>query len=224
MLRHKLTPIAASLCLLVSCPWALRGNDLRRFDPARVVSIAQTMCPDGGTVSGIVILEAMVAKTGKVRTIQVVQGLPKLTEEAERSVRQWKFEPARLDAQPVAAPILVAFIFSLSLPCSGPVRPSARRRGPSSYEPIRIIATVPAANPAPDVAFGTATLQVVIDASGNVGKVEILDGIPLLAQEAERGLRHWEFRPARFEGTPLATPMLVSFIFSDLPPSQCSRF
>ena len=190
MLRHKLIHIAASLCLLVGCPWALRGNDLRRFDPARVVSIAQTMCPDGGTVSGIVILEAMVAKTGKVRTIQVVQGLPKLTEEAERSVGQWKFEPARLDAQPVAAPILVAFIFSLSLPCSGPVRPSARRRGPSSYEPIRIIATVPAADPAPDVAFGTATLQVVIDASGNVGKVEILDGIPLLAQEAERGLRH----------------------------------
>ena len=224
MLRHKLIHIAASLCLLVGCPWALRGNDLRRFDPARVVSIAQAMYPDGATVSGTVIVEAAVGKTGNVSTIQVVSGLPKLTEEAERSVRQWKFEPARLDRRPVTTSVLVAFTFSLGLPCSGTVRPPVGRREASQYEPVRIIAVAPAANRVPDVAFGTATLQVVIGASGTVGKVEVIDGIPPLTEEAERSVRQWRFRPAEFEGTPLATPMLVSFIFSDLPPSQCSRF
>ena len=224
MLRERLIAIAATLSLLIFCPGTMDGKDSHRFDPAHVVSVVPTMYPDGGTVSGTVILEATVGKSGRVETIQVVQGLPKLTEVAERSVRQWKFEPARLGGRPVAAPILVAFTFSLGLPCSGPVRSPVGRREPPSYEPVKILAAAPAANPAPDVAFGTATLEVVIDASGAVGKVQVLDGITPLAQEAERSVRHWKFRPAIFEGTPLATPMIASFIFSDLPPAQCSRF
>jgi TonB family protein len=223
MLRERLAAIAGTL-LLIGCPWAADGKDSPRFDPARVVSIAQTIYPDGGTVSGTVILEAMVGRSGRVGTIQVVQGLPKLTEAAERSVRQWKFEPARLDRRPVTTPVLVAFTFSLGLPCSGPVRRSARRREPSPYEPVRILAAAPAANPAPDVAFGTATLQVMIGTTGTLGKVEVIDGIPPLAEEAERSVRQWKFQPAKFEGTPLATPMVASFVFSDLPPGQCSRF
>jgi len=112
MLRERLIAIAATLPLLLGCPWTCVGKDRFRFDPARVVSIAQTMYPDGGTVSGTVILEAMVGRSGRVGTIQVVQGPPKLTEAAERSVREWKFRPAKFAGAPLASPMVVSFIFS----------------------------------------------------------------------------------------------------------------
>jgi TonB family protein len=167
----------------------------------------------------------MVERTGELGTIQVVRGLPKLTEEAERSVRQWKFEPAKLNGERVAASVLAAFSLNLSLP--SPPEPDHRpptRKTTLPYEPIRITATAPARNPAADVAFGTVTLQVVVDPTGSVSAVEVIDGIRPLAHEAERSVREWRFRPANFDGAPLASSMVVSFIFSDLPPAQCSRF
>jgi TonB family protein len=224
-LRHKLAAVAASLTLLAGSLWAAQGKNSHRFDPARVVSTAGTLYPLGGTVSGTVILEVTVEKTGKVGNIIVVRGVPKLTDEAERSIRQWKFKPAQLEGQSVAAPVLAAFTFSLSLPwSSGPHHPQPRRRESALYEPIGIISTSPVNNPTPDIAFGAVTLQATVEATGVVGEIETMDGISPLAEEAERGVRQWKFLPGRFEGSPLATPMVAVFLFSDAPLSRCSRF
>lgn len=224
MLRPKLA-VAACFLSLGGCLWALPAKSVRHFEPVRIVSTAETLYPAGSTASGTVILEVMVEETGKVGLVQVVRGVPQLTEAAERSVRQWKFEPARLDGQRVAAPVLAAFSFNLSLPSSsGPDRFQTKRKEPLPYEPIRIISTAPANNPSADVAFGYVTLQVVVDATGAARAVKVMDGIPVLAAEAERSVREWKFRPAQFAGAPLATPMVASFVFSDLPPAQCSHF
>jgi TonB family protein len=183
------------------------------------------MYPTGSTLSGTVILEVTVEKTGEVGMIQVLRGIPKLTEEAEHSLRQWKFEPARLEGQRVAAPVLVTFTFSLSSPpSSSPDLVPSGTENPSPYEPIRIISTVAANNPEPDVAFGTVILQVTVDPTGAVEKIEVIDGVSPLAGEAERSVRQWRFSAARFKGAPLTTPMVASFIFSDLPPDRCVRF
>jgi outer membrane biosynthesis protein TonB len=50
-----------------------------------------------------------------------------------------------------------------------------------------------------------------------------MDGIPPLAEEAERSIRQWKFLPAKFQGSPLATPMVAAFLFSDTPLGRCSR-
>jgi len=52
----------------------------------------------------------------------------------------------------------------------------------------------------------------------------VMDGIPRLAEEAERSIRQWKFLPAKFQGSPLATPMAAAFLFSDTPLDRCSRF
>ena len=69
------------------------------------------MSPPECSVSGTVILEVTVEKTGGVGNIIVVHGVPKLTQEAERSVRRWNFQPARLKGQRVAAPVLAGLTF-----------------------------------------------------------------------------------------------------------------
>ena len=74
------------------------------------------------------------------------------------------------------------------------------------------------------MAFGAVTLQAIVDAAGAVGKIEVMDGIPPLAEEAERSVRQWKFLPAKFEGSPLTTPMVALFLFSDVPLGRCSRF
>jgi TonB family protein len=224
-LKHTLAAVAASLTVLVSFLWAGQGRDPHRFDPPRVVSTAETMYPLGCSVSGTVILEVTVEKTGKVGNIKVVHGVPKLTEVAERSVRRWEFQPGHLNGKRVAAPMLAAFTFSLSPQwVSGPHPVQPRGKPSKPYEPIRITSTSSANNPTSDVAFGVVTLQAGVSAAGNVDEIEVIDGIPPLAEEAERSVRQWKFLPAKFEGSPLTTPLVASFLFSDTPLGRCSRF
>jgi len=85
-LRYKLIT-AASLTLLAGSLWAAQAKVSHRFDPARVVSTIGTLYPIDSTMSGTVILEVTVEKTGKAGNMVVVHGVPKLTDEAERSIR-----------------------------------------------------------------------------------------------------------------------------------------
>jgi TonB family protein len=53
-------------------------------------------------ISGIVILEVLIDKTGTVKDVTVLKGLPNgLSEAAVEAVRQWLFVPATKDGQPV---------------------------------------------------------------------------------------------------------------------------
>jgi protein TonB len=53
-------------------------------------------------VQGVVIVEAVIDKTGHVDQVKVLKGLPLgLSEEAERAVREWHFKPGTMNGQPV---------------------------------------------------------------------------------------------------------------------------
>lgn len=53
-------------------------------------------------VAGVVILEAIIDKNGRVDQVKVLKGLPMgLSDEAERAVRQWRFKPGTMNGQPV---------------------------------------------------------------------------------------------------------------------------
>ncbi len=54
-------------------------------------------------VSGIVVVEAIIGKDGRVQDVKVVKGLPMgLSAEAEAAVRRWRFKPGTLNGSPVA--------------------------------------------------------------------------------------------------------------------------
>jgi protein TonB len=54
-------------------------------------------------VAGIVVVEAIIGKDGRVQDVKVVKGLPMgLSAEAEAAVRRWRFKPGSLNGQPVA--------------------------------------------------------------------------------------------------------------------------
>lgn len=54
-------------------------------------------------VAGVVVVEAIIDKNGRVQDVKVIKGLPMgLGASAEAAVRRWRFKPGTLNGQPVA--------------------------------------------------------------------------------------------------------------------------
>lgn len=83
----------------------------RRFDPPSVITATEAVYPLQSVVSGTVVLEVSLDDAAKITDIRVVRGIASLTEPAQRSVREWTFQAAKLDGKPVSAKIVVAFSF-----------------------------------------------------------------------------------------------------------------
>lgn len=63
---------------------------------------------------GIVILEATIDERGLVQNTSVLRSVPYLDQAAVDAVRQWRFEPARLNDQPLPVIMTITVRFTLS--------------------------------------------------------------------------------------------------------------
>jgi TonB family protein len=63
-------------------------------------------------LEGSVLIDAVVATDGSVRQARVVQGARQFVEAAVTAVRQWRYEPVRLNGQPVEVQIRVTVAFT----------------------------------------------------------------------------------------------------------------
>lgn len=67
-------------------------------------------------ISGLVVMEAVVERDGSVGPLRILHSLDPqygLDDEAVKTIRQWRFEPATKDGQPVRARIVVEMSFVL---------------------------------------------------------------------------------------------------------------
>src|SRR6185369_8654854 len=71
--------------------------------PQKTVHVAPVYPPLAlaSRVSGVVILEAVIAEDGSVQNVRVLRSPPLLEQAAVDAVRQWKFTPTLLNRQPV---------------------------------------------------------------------------------------------------------------------------
>lgn len=65
-------------------------------------------------VSGVVIVEALIAEDGSVRDVKVLKSVPLLDAAAITAVRQWRFTPTLLNGVPVQVIMSVTVSFALN--------------------------------------------------------------------------------------------------------------
>jgi TonB family protein len=76
-----------------------------KLQPPKLVSsplLASYLLERTGKMQGVVVIDALVDDTGIVTDMKVISGSPRLTKVATDALHTWKFEPARLDGQPIA--------------------------------------------------------------------------------------------------------------------------
>jgi TonB family protein len=87
------------------------------LEPARLLKQVLPVYPPEARlarVQGQVVLTAMIAVTGAVENIVVVEGHPLLIAAAVDAVRHWRYEPARLRGIPTRSPLNITVHFRLT--------------------------------------------------------------------------------------------------------------
>ncbi|HKW32810.1 MAG TPA: TonB family protein [Candidatus Acidoferrum sp.] len=87
------------------------GGDVQPARLIRAVLPAYPPLAKSNRVVGDVTLDALIDASGNVRDVNVISGPTFLREAAKAALKQWKYEPARLDGQPTAMHLTVTVKF-----------------------------------------------------------------------------------------------------------------
>lgn len=87
------------------------GGDVQPARLVRALLPAYPQLAKSNRVAGDVTLDALIDASGNVRDVSVISGPTFLREAAKAALKQWKYEPARLDGQPTAMHLTVTVKF-----------------------------------------------------------------------------------------------------------------
>jgi TonB family protein len=105
-MRSVLMLVYSALLMISTGALAQKPNqETLPYEPPTVVSVAEAVYPITSVASGTVVLETALDEGGAITNVRVVRGAPSLTEEGIRVLRQWKFQPARLNNHPIASKV-----------------------------------------------------------------------------------------------------------------------
>ena len=105
---------ASSLLPAPAAPAPVKGGQLQQ--PKLLSSVAAVYPPLARSqrVQGDVVIDALIDATGKVSETKVISGNALLQTAAIDSLRQWKYQPAVLNGQPISVHINVTIVFHLN--------------------------------------------------------------------------------------------------------------
>jgi TonB family protein len=218
----RLFAVAIACAWLSAPPLALcapQATEESHFQPAKAVSVSDVTIPFRSVASGTVVLDVTISEQGEVRNVQVRRDITSITEEAVRSVRTWKFQPAKLEGNAVTSRMTVAVTFNPAPPlCANiPLPPLIHRDDevglPSSFHPpVVTYATFPAcainaANP------GTVILEASLNEAGKVQRTKTLRDAPPFTAAALRAMEDWRFTAATLNGRRVESKVVLVFCF-----------
>jgi TonB family protein len=183
-------------------------------------------------IQGTVVLGIVINKDGEVRDVRLVSGHPMLSPAAIEAVKQWRYRPYISDDEPVEVETVVRVGFRMA---DGPEIDAPRRLQQSSAPPegipqlVRVSAGIMQgllehkvdpeypADAKEKHTEGTVVLNVDIDDEGNVGRVELVSGHPMLAPSAMDAVLEWRYRPFVLNGkaVPVETTIEVKFALGE---------
>ena len=171
-------------------------------------------------IQGTVVLSIVINKEGEIVDTRLVSGHPMLAPAAIEAVKQWKYTPRSSADKAVEVETIVRLDFRLAdgpVTRSLPSRVSQRLRVSAGVAQGLIASRVEPVYPDDAKAKnieGTVMLNVDIDQEGNVERVELVSGHPMLAPAAMDAVLQWKYRPfvLRGEAVPVETTEQVKFV------------
>jgi len=167
-------------------------------------------------LEGPVELKVVIGADGNVKDLSVTLGDPVLGAAAVEAVRQWTFEPKRVDGQAVEAEVEVCVDFHLSTTgrtgSNGMGCRSAE--GVASAVVISQVAPIYPAKAKKKHIEGQVLLQARIGVDGIVQDLKVISGNRELTQAAIDAVRQWRYRPTLRDGTPVEVTTKITVTFT----------
>jgi hypothetical protein len=161
----------------------------------------------------------MISEKGEVRNVQVRRDIESETEEAVRSVKTWKFEPAKLNGEAVTSRVTVAVTFNPAPPLSEnvPLPPLIHQddeaRIQSRFQPPQVTYATFPVYPFKALMAGTVILEVSINEAGKARRPKVVRDAPPFTLMATQAIDDWRFMPATLDGSPVESKVVLVFCF-----------
>lgn len=198
--------------------YEVAASDLHKLEPSPKVEFPRELA--AYELVDKVVIELTVSPEGKVQKTKIVSGkFDALKNAANKTVKQWSFQPYNVNGTPVPARTRYIFNFENTLD---------HYREPDGSTPVQldeddshtaIVKSVPPHYP-PDALIariqGEVKLRVIVGEDGRVHALRIVSGHPLFAPAAFNAVRQWEFKPYVQDGkvVPFDTIVTVHFTIS----------
>lgn len=221
-LVHRATPhgrcngkLVVQGILLVSLG-VLMGHVQAGYVPARLRTGTVAPPPPQIIGGGQVWLEVSVGQTGAVAGTETLRTVDPFGAALQTAVRGWRFQPARLDDEPVEAAVLVAGVFRPpSLFVFGDSSVAADAGAGRAEAPRPTTAVMP---PYPPTGRGTVSVivEVGLNGSGEMTGADVKQsGGSAFDEAALDTARRWRFTPGRHSGRTTETFVYLVFVFRE---------
>jgi TonB family protein len=169
-------------------------------------------------IQGVVILEAVIDKSGKVKETRAVSSPdPLLVEAANEAVRQWEYEPFVVDGAAKQVLFTVTVTFALNPEDKGAPAGNALTRLEDSQKPklVKMVKPVYPEEAVKNKLQGVVILEAVIDEGGKVKALRALKSPdPLLTEAAITAVKGWEYEPFIQDGKAKNVAFTVTVTFA----------
>jgi Gram-negative bacterial TonB protein C-terminal len=217
--RQNLKSMLAVLLLLCLAFAATRPavSGGSHFDPPDITAASEIPYPIENVASGLVSISLNLSAAGQVQDVQVIRGIPGLTELVISIVKAWTFVPGKLDGKPVPSTMNVQVVFNPGVPQNQQlqVQPGnlVTPPNPPGYITPEIAAASYAVYPANSLATGAVVLDVSINKYSEVKKPTPIRPVPSLTSAAIAAVKTWTVNPATFNEKKLDAKVVVAFVF-----------
>lgn len=165
-------------------------------------------------VSGSVSVQVIVDESGNVISAQAASGHPMLRESAVIAAREAKFSPMLVngEAKKVSGVLVYNFTSQVSTTTDFD-SPKIVRMGVLNGRATRLAVPQYPADAKASRVFGSVSVQVVVNESGNVISANAVSGHPSLRRAAEDAARESFFSPTKVDGTPVKISGIITYNF-----------
>lgn len=179
---------------------------------ARLVHVVAPVYPQIAVVahvSGTVLMHAIIAEDGRLKTITYISGPALLKQAAMNAVRQWRYQAYVANGKTVSVDTTVSVVFSLAREMRAIQLPEDVMMGKLIH---KTLPEYPAKAEAARVS-GAVVLEVIVADDGKVKKSRAISGPAMLVKAAQDTVKKWRFEPTVRNGlvVPVDTRLTVSF-------------